>query len=137
MLTVSYYFVTSCELSTGRTRASSTHTVWTVSQYSSSLLSSLLSAPTPDTHAIRARSSGPGGAAAGGGRRRGGGVVVHVEATAATARDGALYGAAVTAPTATAVAVAGRLWREGVGGVGGGGLRGGGPGGKAAGGAPG
>jgi hypothetical protein len=28
-----------------------------------------------------------------------GGVAVHVEATAATARDGAVYGAAVTAPT--------------------------------------
>ena len=33
-----------------------------------------------------------------------GGVAVHVEATAATARDGAVYGAAMTAPTATAVA---------------------------------
>ena len=34
-----------------------------------------------------------------GGRLWCGGVAVHVEATAATARDGAVYGAAVTAPT--------------------------------------
>jgi hypothetical protein len=39
-----------------------------------------------------------------GGRLWCGGVAVHVEATAATARDGAVYGAAMTAPTATAVA---------------------------------
>ena len=34
-----------------------------------------------------------------GGRLWCSGVAVHVEATAATARDGAVYGAAVTAPT--------------------------------------
>ena len=65
--------------------------------YSSSLLSSL------DT-ALVWLSSGPGGGSRGGGG--GAAAAVHVEATAATARDGAMHGAAVTltAPAATAVA---------------------------------
>ena len=55
--------------------------------YSSSLLSSL------DT-ALVWLSSGPGGGSRGGGG--GAAAAVHVEATAATARDGAMHGAAVT-----------------------------------------
>ena len=56
--------------------------------YSSSLLSSL------DT-ALVWLSSGPGGGSRGGGGGAAA-VHVHVEATAATARDGAMHGAAVT-----------------------------------------
>ncbi len=66
---------------------------------SSSLLSSLLSS---GYRPVIVRS----GRRQQGGRLWCGGVAVHVEATAATARDGAVYGAAMTVPTATAVAVA-------------------------------
>ena len=78
---------------------------------SSSLLSSVLSS---GYRPVIARS---GRRQQGRGRLWCGGVAVHVEATAATARDGAVYGAAVTAPTRQ---------QRGVGSSGGGGGCGGG-----------